>query len=149
MESAFGRLFRSSRLASFDPQIKQVYTAHGPDSRAHGVWGLKRDMPVGLRTKLVYLHALDTKEHQTNLSSAQSAVLHLRRWRENFPTSRKPVVPSSVPQTHIPSLNRKQWQAFLQFAASHKDEWRQLQSKDRADDMQDPHRTALTGVALA
>ncbi|KAJ1659004.1 hypothetical protein IWQ61_001852 [Dispira simplex] len=136
MESAFGKLFRTSRLASYDPQIRQVYTSYGPESRAAGTWGLKRDMPLGLRTKLVHIQALDTKEQQTDFSSAQSEVLHWRRWRQMFPSSRRPEVPRAIPVAQYTKMDRKQWKQFLRYATSRKKEWTEALVKRTNDSLQ-------------
>ncbi|KAJ1976886.1 hypothetical protein H4R33_006337 [Dimargaris cristalligena] len=125
MESSFGKLYRTSRLASFDPKIRQVYTAFGAESRAEGAWGLKRDMPPALRTKLVHIQALDSREQQTRFESAQSNVLHMRRWRQLFPTKVKPEVPSPIPTARITSMSTPEWSEFLAYAGSRKRAWQE------------------------
>ncbi|KAJ1908301.1 hypothetical protein IWQ60_011699 [Tieghemiomyces parasiticus] len=133
MESSFGKLFRTSRLASYDRRIPQVYTSYGANARATGSWGLKRDMPLGLRTKLVNVHALDTREQQADFSSAQSRVLHIRRWRELFSERAKPIAPEPVIRANISSMSADEWKRFLKAAAERRKEWNQVQENGTFD----------------
>ncbi|KAI9591062.1 mitochondrial ribosomal protein subunit-domain-containing protein [Syncephalis fuscata] len=122
-EQSFARLLRTSRLASFDPRIPQVYTTHGR-SRASGDWGLKRNLPTAVRTNYITVNALDTPQHQTPFESAQGQVWRLQRWHEAFPDSRPPKARSPHTPTNIMRLNKQQWRDFLQKAAQRKEEWR-------------------------
>ncbi|KAJ2333016.1 hypothetical protein GGH92_008741, partial [Coemansia sp. RSA 2673] len=89
MESAFSRLFRTSKLASFDRSIKQVYATY-PEAIAYGDWGLKRNIPAKVKTRLVTIGSLDTKEQITQLESANKQYMTINAWKENFPASRSP-----------------------------------------------------------
>ncbi|ORX89262.1 hypothetical protein K493DRAFT_234175 [Basidiobolus meristosporus CBS 931.73] len=121
--SSFARLFRTSKLASYDPKINQVYTTFG-GFRDIGDWGLKRNLPVTLRTKFIDVQALDTLEHQTPITSAQGSILTLKRFKENFPTSKSPeALPMNIP-TNVTKLSEQEWKKFIKKAANRKQEWR-------------------------
>jgi hypothetical protein len=123
-EQSFARLLRTSRLASYDPRIAQVYTTHG-SARAKGDWGLKRNLPTAVRTNYITVNALDTAQHQTPFESAQDQVWRLQRWREAFPDSRPPRPRPAKPTTNIMRLTAAQWCDFLRKAEARKHEWRQ------------------------
>ncbi|KAG0221564.1 hypothetical protein BGX31_009732 [Mortierella sp. GBA43] len=89
MERSFAHLLRTSRLATFDKSIPQIYTTT-QTAKAIGDWGLKRNLPTVLKTHFVNIEDLDTAEHQTPFTSAASDYLFLQRWKENFPSSRPP-----------------------------------------------------------
>lgn len=89
MEKSFGNLLRHSRLASYDRTLEQVYTSP-KRYRKIGDWGLKRNLPTVIRTKNATIGALDTAEHQTPWESGDGKVLFIKRWKENFPNSKKP-----------------------------------------------------------
>ncbi|KAI8049626.1 mitochondrial ribosomal protein subunit-domain-containing protein [Syncephalis plumigaleata] len=122
-EQSFARLLRTSRLASYDPRIAQVYTTHG-SARAKGDWGLKRNLPTAVRTNYITVNALDTAQHQTPFESAQGQVWRLQRWREAFPDSRPPQARPAQPTTNIMRLTATQWRDFLRKAEERKHEWR-------------------------
>ncbi|KAK9768823.1 hypothetical protein K7432_000255 [Basidiobolus ranarum] len=132
--SSFARQFRTSKLASYDSKINQVYTTFG-SFRDIGDWGLKRNLPVTLRTKYIDVQALDTLEHQTPLVSAQGDILTLKRFKENFPTSKPPeTLPMNVP-INVTRLSERQWAGFLRKAAGRKQEWREaVESKKYRED---------------
>ncbi|KAI9320636.1 hypothetical protein BX666DRAFT_2024277 [Dichotomocladium elegans] len=89
MEKSFASLLRNSRLASYDRKLPQVYKASQPN-RQKGNWGLKRNLPTVIRTPFVTVSDLDTAEHQTPWRSGTSQVMFVRRWKENFPNSKRP-----------------------------------------------------------
>ncbi|KAJ1797941.1 hypothetical protein LPJ59_002818 [Coemansia sp. RSA 2399] len=89
MESAFGRLFRKSKLASFDRGIKQVYATY-PKAAERGEWGLKRPMPSKVATRLATLKEIDSKEQITDFEAANQQFMLTMTWKENFPESRSP-----------------------------------------------------------
>ncbi|KAJ1962492.1 hypothetical protein GGI12_002622 [Dipsacomyces acuminosporus] len=105
MESAFGRLYRTSKLASYDPKVKQVYTTFS-DAATQGDWGLKRTMPRKVYTRLVTIGALDTKEQITPFESANRQVMMVNAWKENFPQSRSPGSASSDNSLMLPMFTR-------------------------------------------
>ncbi|CAO3623323.1 unnamed protein product [Mucor hiemalis] len=57
--NSFASLLRSSRLATYDRSISQVYTT---PLKKKANWGLKRDLPKVIRTKYVTIGALDTSD---------------------------------------------------------------------------------------
>src|SRR5689334_10503820 len=59
MERSFSHLLRTSRLATFDKNINQIYTTSGK-AKAIGDWGLKRNLPTVLRTHYLTIEQLDT-----------------------------------------------------------------------------------------
>ncbi|KAJ1937799.1 hypothetical protein FBU59_004648, partial [Linderina macrospora] len=153
MESAFARLYRTSKLASFDPKIKQVYTTFS-EAATHGDWGLKRTMPSKVHTRLVTVGSLDTKEQITTFESANQQVMTINAWKENFPESRSPrSAPAtnsmfsatlnrftngeeeaadgaanktgSGPVRNIGLMSRQEWEEFLEEARARRGEWKQ------------------------
>ncbi|CAO3674140.1 unnamed protein product [Rhizopus stolonifer] len=112
MEKSFGSLLRSSRLASFDKTIDQVYKTP-KNSKRIGNWGLKRNLPTVIRTPHVVVKALDTAEHQTPWNSGESKVMFVKRWKENFPSSNKPTRQSEEIQHNIASMTPAEFQQFL------------------------------------
>ncbi|KAI8642338.1 hypothetical protein BD408DRAFT_416639 [Parasitella parasitica] len=125
MSNTFASLLRNSRLASYDQTISQVYTT--PLKRKHiGDWGLKRNLPTVIRTRYATIEGLDTGEHQTPWQSGNSKVLFLKRWKENFPESRKPT-PRSDSQTHnIAKMSPVDFRRFLQQCAKRAPDFQQL-----------------------
>ncbi|KAI8970137.1 hypothetical protein BDF20DRAFT_804656, partial [Mycotypha africana] len=93
---AFANLFRSSRLASYDRTINQVYTTT-KNFKKIGDWGLKRNLPTVIRTDYTTIKDLDTAEHQTPWYTANNQVLFMKRWKENFDASvsQKPKTPAA------------------------------------------------------
>ncbi|KAI9482580.1 hypothetical protein BDB00DRAFT_775303 [Zychaea mexicana] len=89
MEKSFAGLLRNSRLASYDRKLGQVYEVSRKNQKK-GNWGLKRNLPSVIRTPFVTIGDLDTAEHQTPWQSGTSKVMFVRRWKENFPNSRRP-----------------------------------------------------------
>ncbi|KAJ2720602.1 hypothetical protein GGI07_004519 [Coemansia sp. Benny D115] len=143
MESAFARLYRTSKLASFDSKIKQVYATYA-EASAQGEWGLKRRIPVNIKSRLMTIGTLDTKEQITQLEDANSQYMLVRAWKENFPDSCSPAFAkdgaaylldadteaaqgepkSLVPQRNISMMTRKEWQQFLAEARARRSEWK-------------------------
>ncbi|KAJ2707299.1 hypothetical protein FB645_000810 [Coemansia sp. IMI 203386] len=148
MESAFGRLFRTSKLASFDRGVKQVYATH-PDAFVKGDWGLKRKMPPNVYTRLITLDSLDTKEQIVKFDSANQQYMLTNTWKENFPDSSSPEHSKSVsktglfagrhsgeytesdstaspkgPQRNLVVMSREEWKQFLAEARARRSEWK-------------------------
>jgi hypothetical protein len=112
MEKSFANLLRNSRLASYDRTLEQVYKSP-KRYRKIGDWGLKRNLPTVIRTKNVTIGALDTAEHQTPWESGDSKVLFIKRWKENFPNSRKPAPRPEEIQHNAASMTPAEFQRLL------------------------------------
>ncbi|RKP10875.1 hypothetical protein THASP1DRAFT_8484, partial [Thamnocephalis sphaerospora] len=120
---SFARLLRTSRLATYDPRIPQVYTTFGRH-RHVGDWGLKRNLPTTVRTNVITVQALDTAEHQTPFDSAQGQIWQLERWKEAFPESRPPRARDVNPPVNVQRLKASEWRRFVRKAETRKNEWR-------------------------
>lgn len=112
MEKSFGNLLRHSRLASYDRSLPQVYKTTKHRKRI-GDYGLKRNLPSVIKTPHLTIGALDTAEHQTPWESGQSKVLFLKRWKENFPNSKKPAPRPEVEHYNLASMTPAEFQRFL------------------------------------
>ncbi|ORE15221.1 hypothetical protein BCV71DRAFT_266782 [Rhizopus microsporus] len=110
------RLFRS---------IDQVYTAPS-HCKQIGDWGLKRSLPTVIRTPYLTVQQLDTAEHQTPWRSGNSQVLFIKRWKENFPNSKKPAPRSDQDKYNIVKMTPAEFKRFLQQCAKRAPEFRQL-----------------------
>ncbi|KAF8643889.1 hypothetical protein AX16_008905 [Volvariella volvacea WC 439] len=76
--SPFAKLLRSSRFASYDPAIRQTYSA--PPANAHrGDWGLKR--PIALRRKnaFISLTNFESPAQFTEWNNAENQVRFIKR----------------------------------------------------------------------
>ncbi|KAJ2878870.1 hypothetical protein IWW38_006227, partial [Coemansia aciculifera] len=154
MESAFSRLFRTSKLASYDRSIKQVYATY-PEAFARGDWGLKRTVPKKVTTRLVTIGSIDSKEQITQLESANQQYMMVNAWKENFPNSHSPgsSAPDNLmqsmftmyesparrdgrkeggdstavraPQRNLGTMTRTEWKRFLEEARLRRAEWKQ------------------------
>ncbi|KAI8977264.1 mitochondrial ribosomal protein subunit-domain-containing protein [Mycotypha africana] len=113
MEKSFANILRHSRLATYDRTLEQVYKS--PKTyRKIGEWGLKRNLPTVIQTKNLIVNALDTAEHQTPWKSGNSKVLFVKRWKENFPNSRKPRPRSEEdPKINVAHMTAAQFQRLL------------------------------------
>ena len=109
MSTSFASVLRNSRLASYDRSINQVYVK----PKYSKSWGLKRDLPSVVRTKFVTIGALDTAEHQTPWESGESKVLFIKRWKENFPGSKKPTPRAEELTYNIANMTPAEFQRFL------------------------------------
>ncbi|KAJ1806867.1 hypothetical protein LPJ56_006324 [Coemansia sp. RSA 2599] len=149
MESAFGRLYRTSKLASFDREIKQVYATYS-NAVVKGDWGLKRKMPPNVGTRLITLDSMDTKEQIMRFDSANPQYMLMNVWKENFLDSTSPafkkdprnstvfegrhsgqytekdtLARSRGPQRSLVTMTRKEWNEFLAEARARRSEWKQ------------------------
>ncbi|KAJ1898934.1 hypothetical protein LPJ66_002434 [Kickxella alabastrina] len=145
MESAFARLYRTSKLASYDRGIKQVYATYA-EAAVKGDWGLKRKMPPKISTRLMTVDSLDTKEQITQFESANQQFMMVNAWKENFPESQSPEhnknsiigryttgqdqaaeenVKPTGPQVNLALMTRAEWQQFLAEARSRRGEWKE------------------------
>jgi hypothetical protein len=112
MSTSFATLLRSSRLATYDRSIAQVYTAP-KQFKKEGSFGLKRNLPKVIRTKYVTISQLDTSQHQTVWQPANSQVLFLKRWAENFPNSKKCTPRSDIESHNIIKMTPANFERFL------------------------------------
>ncbi|KAG0317737.1 hypothetical protein BGZ99_006123 [Dissophora globulifera] len=135
MERSFSHLLRTSRLASFDKNIAQIYTAPAK-AKAIGDWGLKRNLPTVLRTHHLYIEKLDTAEHQTPFQSGTSDYLFLQRWKENFPSSRPPLPQPVAVKKDLSAMTEAEFQKLLQSAREKRQAWKEAvaANKFRSDD---------------
>ncbi|KAF9174829.1 hypothetical protein BGX21_009126 [Mortierella sp. AD011] len=129
MERSFPQLLRTSRLATFDKTIPQIYTTTGK-SKAIGDWGLKRNLPTVLRTHLLNVEELDTAEHQTPFKSASGDYLFLQRWKENFPTSRPPQPQPVTVKKDLSTMTDAEFKKLLQTARERRQAWKEALAKN-------------------
>ncbi|KAJ2735806.1 hypothetical protein IW152_001278 [Coemansia sp. BCRC 34962] len=152
MESAFARLFRTSKLASYDRSIKQVYATY-PEAFAQGDWGLKRPVPKKVTTRLVTIESIDSKEQIMQLESANRQYMTVNAWKENFTNSHSPGVSAldslmqgvfnmhvspdprdgsesseatgtRAPPRSLGLMTRSEWRQFLEEARLRRAEWK-------------------------
>ncbi|KAF9131137.1 hypothetical protein BGX30_013221 [Mortierella sp. GBA39] len=128
MERSFSHLLRTSRLATFDKNINQIYTTSGK-AKAIGDWGLKRNLPTVLRTHYLTIEQLDTAEHQTPFQSATSDFLFLQRWKENFPRSRPPQPQPVAVKKDLSTMTDVEFKKLLETAREKRQEWKAALSK--------------------
>ncbi|KAI8362404.1 mitochondrial ribosomal protein subunit-domain-containing protein [Mortierella sp. GBAus27b] len=123
MERSFAHLLRTSRLATFDKSIPQIYTTT-QTAKAIGDWGLKRNLPTVLKTHFVNIEDLDTAEHQTPFTSAASDYLFLQRWKENFPSSRPPAPQPLVVKKDLAAMTDAEFKKLLRTAREKRQAWK-------------------------
>lgn len=128
MSNSFATLLRSSRLASYDRSLGQVYTTK-KHLKKLGEFGLKRNLPAVIRSRYVTIEALDTAEHQTPWESGNPQVLFLKRWKENFPNSKKPVPRSDSVKHNIVKMTPANFDLFLTACMKKAPEFQQLLKK--------------------
>ncbi|KAG0360067.1 hypothetical protein BG005_011582 [Podila minutissima] len=135
MERSFSHLLRTSRLATFDQNIKQIYTTSGNTKRI-GDWGLKRNLPTVLRTHFLNIEQLDTAEHQTPFNSASSDYLFLQRWKENFPRSRSPQRQPVAVKKDLATMSEQEFNKLLASAREKRQNWKDALANNevRSDD---------------
>ncbi|KAI1312612.1 hypothetical protein EDD11_002921 [Mortierella claussenii] len=131
MERSFSHLLRTSRLATFDKTIPQIYTTSGR-AKAIGDWGLKRNLPTVVRTHVLNIEQLDTAEHQTPFQSASSDYLFLQRWKENFPRSRPPQPQPVTVKKDLSNMTDKEFKKLLEAAKEKRQAWKEALSKNEA-----------------
>ncbi|KAJ1920054.1 hypothetical protein H4219_001583 [Mycoemilia scoparia] len=141
MNSRFGSLFRTSKAASWDPRIQQVYTTFNGGAKI-GDWGVKYSLPTAVRTKYLTIQKFDTKESFPMFESAANQVKIARTLRENFKRSRTPKLPLSA-QTqessnsgvnesyNLAQMSKSQWEKFLKLARSKSKEWQEAVKEGR------------------
>ncbi|KAG0337994.1 hypothetical protein BG004_007404 [Podila humilis] len=135
MERSFSHLLRTSRLATYDQNIKQIYTSPAKAKRI-GDWGLKRNLPTVLRTHHLNIEQLDTAEHQTPFTSAASDYLFIERWKENFPRSRPPQQQPISVKKDLATMSEHEFQRLIDAARKKRAQWKKaLANGDlRSDD---------------
>ncbi|OBZ84155.1 hypothetical protein A0J61_07795 [Choanephora cucurbitarum] len=112
MSNSFASLLRHSRLASYDRTLSQVYTTPLKHKKI-GDWGLKRNLPTVIRTRYATIDSLDTAEHQTPWQSGNSQVLFVKRWKENFPHSKRPAPRSDSITYNVAKMTPADFRQFL------------------------------------
>ncbi|KAG0168064.1 hypothetical protein DFQ28_006959 [Apophysomyces sp. BC1034] len=134
MDKSFASLLRNSRLASFDRSLPRVYTTP-KSSKKVGDWGLKRTLPTVIRTRYATISDLDTAEHQTPWQSGEGQVLFVKRWKENFPNSKKPVPRPETIEHNVALMNPAEFKRFLKDAAKKAPEFKaKLEKKELVPD---------------
>lgn len=129
MDKSFAGLLRNSRLARYDRKLSQVYCV-SKENQQKGNWGLKRNLPSVIRTPFVTISDLDTAEHQTPWRSGTSQVMFVRRWKENFINSKKPVPRPEHVEHNVALMTPAQFKHFAKQAAKRSPEFHQkLQDK--------------------
>ncbi|KAI7887461.1 hypothetical protein K492DRAFT_170354 [Lichtheimia hyalospora FSU 10163] len=130
MEKSFAGLLRNSRLAKYDRKLGQVYCV-SRENQQKGNWGLKRNLPSVIRTPFVTISDLDTAEHQTPWRSGTNQVMFVRRWKENFVNSKKPVPRPEHVEHNVALMTPAQFKQFVKQAAKRLPEFQQkLQDKE-------------------
>lgn len=130
MSTSFASLLRSSRLATYDRTIGQVYTTPLKHKKT-GDWGLKRNLPTVIRTRYVTIEQLDTAEHQTPWQPGDSKVLFVKRWKENFPDSKRPVPRADKKTYNIVEMTPADFNRFLDTCSAQAPEFQQLLKKKK------------------
>ncbi|KAI9321340.1 hypothetical protein BX666DRAFT_1841732, partial [Dichotomocladium elegans] len=134
MDKTFAGALRNSRLAGFDRKLAQVYTA-SKNCKRTGEWGLKRSLPTVVRTPFITISDLDTTEHQTPWQSGTSQVFFMRRWKENFPASKRPMTPSDQVQHNVASMTPSEFKQFVKSANKRAHEFQtKLETKELVPD---------------
>ncbi|KAI8139639.1 hypothetical protein BJV82DRAFT_581999 [Fennellomyces sp. T-0311] len=134
MDKTFASALRNSRLASFDRKLPQVY-ATSRNCKRGGEWGLKRNLPSVIRTPHITVGDLDTSEHQTPWRSGSSQVLFVRRWKENFPNTKRPVARSEQVQHNIAAMTPGEFKHFIKYASKRAPEFQdKLGNKELVED---------------
>ncbi|KZV61699.1 hypothetical protein PENSPDRAFT_658727 [Peniophora sp. CONT] len=77
--SQFGRILKSSKFASFDPALGQVYTAP-PAHAARGNYGLKRALHPRRHGIPLTVQAVDSIDQQTEWEPAATEARYVERW---------------------------------------------------------------------
>ncbi|CDS03357.1 hypothetical protein LRAMOSA00759 [Lichtheimia ramosa] len=125
MDKTFASLLRNSRLASYDRKLNQVYQV-SKHNRQKGNWGLKRNLPGVIRTPFVTISDLDTAEHQTPWGSGTSQVMFVRRWKENFSNSKKPMPRPEHVEHNISQMTPSDFKKFAKAAAKRAPEFQKM-----------------------
>ncbi|KAI7859746.1 hypothetical protein BDC45DRAFT_494877 [Circinella umbellata] len=124
MDKSFAGLLRNSRLASYDRKLGQVYQVSVKNQKK-GNWGLKRNLPSVIRTPYVTINDLDTAEHQTPWESGTSKVMFVRRWKENFPNSKKPAPRPEHVDHNVTLMTPGEFKQFIKSASKRSSQFQQ------------------------
>ncbi|PVV04833.1 hypothetical protein BB560_000655 [Smittium megazygosporum] len=95
MSGRFATLFRNSKVAAFDPAIKQVYTTP-PHLKEKGNWGIKYTLSKKVHTNYVSIEKMDSKERFPVLKNETSRVGTLKSLRENLKGSSGPLTEAQI-----------------------------------------------------
>lgn len=109
--SPFAQLLRRSRFASFDPAIRQTYSA--PPAHAHkGDWGLKRPIALRRRNAFISLTSFESPAQFIEWNNAESQVRFIRRIEE---MDTMPRAAGNTPWYKAVGKGRTQWLADSEF----------------------------------
>ncbi|KAJ7578496.1 hypothetical protein C8J56DRAFT_750804, partial [Mycena floridula] len=134
--SSFPALLRRSNFASYDPAIRQAYSA-SPDHAQRGSWGLKRPLPLRRRDAFISLPAgYETRGQFVDWANAESQVRFIRRFRE---MEAYPTLDSSSPWYKVlGSKNTTQWLIDSEFCDRQEgpevEEWEQKAQPEAKDE---------------
>src|SRR5947209_2215058 len=76
--SSFATLLRTSKFASYDAKLPQIYKTISPLAQ-YGDFGLKRNLPASFKSRLVTISELDTPERLTEFESARGDYYRVKR----------------------------------------------------------------------
>ncbi|GBE81860.1 hypothetical protein SCP_0402340 [Sparassis crispa] len=113
--SQFAALLRQSKFASFDPAIAQAYTSYGGHAY-RGNFGFKRPLPVRHRNATVFVHAVDSRQQQTEWKSAEQQRRWIQMWDEVGATPH--VRGGSTWSNKLGPLGEIRWQVDSEFGSS-------------------------------
>lgn len=142
--SPFAQLLRRSRFASFDPAVRQTYSA--PPSHAHrGNWGLKR--PIALRRKNAFITipaAFESPAQYIEWSHAESQVRFIRRIEEMQTQPR--LAEESSWNKVLGSKNRSQWLIDSEFCTREEGPEREEMVEEKVKEQQQRIPADLAGL---
>lgn len=134
MDKTFASALRHSRLASFDRKLAQVYTT-SKNCKRSGEWGLKRSLPTVVRTPYITVSDLDTTEHQTPWQSGTSQVYFVRRWKENFGGSKRPVARKEHVEYNVAAMTAGEFKHYVKRMTKRAGDFQaKIASKELVDD---------------
>lgn len=134
MDKTFASALRHSRLASFDRKLAQVYTT-SKNCKRSGEWGLKRSLPTVVRTPYITVSDLDTTEHQTPWQSGTSQVYFVKRWKENFGGSKRPVPRKEHVEYNVATMTAGEFKHYVKRMSKRANEFQaKIANKELVDD---------------
>ncbi|VDB82646.1 unnamed protein product [Peniophora sp. CBMAI 1063] len=109
--SQFAKILKSSKFASFDPALGQVYTAP-PAHAARGNYGLKRALHPRRHGIPLTVQAVDSIDQQTEWEPAATEARYIERWETQ---------PAPAPRSHwLGQVNagpaRSEWRIDSEFS---------------------------------
>ncbi|OMH81682.1 hypothetical protein AX774_g4856 [Zancudomyces culisetae] len=110
MSNSFATLFRQSKVAAFDPKIKQAYAFVTPktakkinSTNSTKNFGLKHDLPPTVKTNYITINQLDTYAQVPDFTSANQQVNYIKIFKENFVTSKSPIESETFKSVILPN----------------------------------------------